>query len=222
MLDEHLRLGDANAAVVLESTPLLVAAYTDELDCVAVLSFSARLSDLGIDLPVGSRLLAVNTYFRGVWCAQDLVPGPHSLQRWTNFHPVIADFLSDDMSLVAARKHELEEAMWTRCVALGRAYLTRRTYGFRDGSPYHSAIPAKLLVDPAWPRAHLSRSSLAKRRPSNDLPTRWLVGSARNQRAHIPPIVVRATPVRAEAALVTKGCELLERAFPLPSWLRPS
>ena len=170
MLDEHLRLGDANAAVVLESTPLLVAAYTDELDCVAVLSFSARLSDLGIDLPVGSRLLAVNTYFRGVWCAQDLVPGPHSLQRWTNFHPVIADFLSDDMSLVAARKHELEEAMWTRCVALGRAYLTRRTYGFRDGSPYHSAIPAKLLVDPAWPRAHLSRSSLAKRRLDDDLP----------------------------------------------------
>ena len=36
-LKEHVKLGDSRAALVVSLNPLLVAAYTDELDCVAML-----------------------------------------------------------------------------------------------------------------------------------------------------------------------------------------
>src|SRR5581483_10306990 len=41
----HLLRGDARAAVVVSSEPLLVAAYSDELDAVAVLRFPAGLAE---------------------------------------------------------------------------------------------------------------------------------------------------------------------------------
>ncbi|HEU5117799.1 MAG TPA: hypothetical protein VFT74_14325, partial [Isosphaeraceae bacterium] len=60
-LREHLQNGDARAAVVVSVDPLRVAAYTDELDAVALLEFPPEfVEDYG--LRVGSRLLTVNGY----------------------------------------------------------------------------------------------------------------------------------------------------------------
>src|SRR5688572_27161776 len=64
MLNEHLLLGDSRAACVISMDPLLVVAYTDELDCVAMLSFPSWLIEEH-RLRLGSRLLTVNTYFYG-------------------------------------------------------------------------------------------------------------------------------------------------------------
>ena len=44
-LREQLQNGDSRAAVVLSPDPLLVAAYTEELDCVAVLKFPTELAE---------------------------------------------------------------------------------------------------------------------------------------------------------------------------------
>jgi hypothetical protein len=53
----HLDRGDARAALVAAITPdVLVAAYTDELDCVAMLRFPQELVDI-YDLEVGTRLI---------------------------------------------------------------------------------------------------------------------------------------------------------------------
>jgi len=38
-IEEQLQNGDSRAAVVVATFPLLIAAYTDELDCVAMLRF---------------------------------------------------------------------------------------------------------------------------------------------------------------------------------------
>src|SRR5687767_13892162 len=58
---EQLAAGDSRAAVVMKINPLLVAAYTDELDCVAILRFDDSLV-AEFDLTPGTRLLTVNTY----------------------------------------------------------------------------------------------------------------------------------------------------------------
>src|SRR5579884_1143605 len=64
--EQHLYYGDTRAAVVISTDPLLVAAYSDDLDCVVVLKFPAEFVD-EYQLHVGSRLLTVNLYTRGRW-----------------------------------------------------------------------------------------------------------------------------------------------------------
>ena len=84
MIAEHMNCGDSRAAVVAQVSPLVVAAYTDELDCVVLLSFPDELAG-EYQLRVGSRLLTVNTYGKAKRIASDLQEGPNALHRWTNF-----------------------------------------------------------------------------------------------------------------------------------------
>jgi hypothetical protein len=140
MLDEHLQRGDSRAALVVSTAPLLIAAYTDELDCVAILRYPDELVRTH-QLSVGSRLLTVNTYCGGDRIAWDLEPGPKNQHRWVNFYPVIADFLSDDRERIQRRKAEILEEEWVRCRGMGNFYLHTRPGYSRDGSPHFSMVP---------------------------------------------------------------------------------
>jgi hypothetical protein len=140
MLNEHLRLGDSRAACVMSVEPLLVAAYTDELDCIAMLSFPSWLAEEH-GLSVGSRLLSVNTYMRGRGIAPDLVLGTHQLDRFTNFYPIIADFLSEEHQRIAQRKNEISEYEWDRCTRLGNEHLRTFPNRWRNGYPRYSSEP---------------------------------------------------------------------------------
>jgi hypothetical protein len=143
MLDEHLRLGDSRAACVTSIEPFLVAAYTDELDCVAVLGFPAWLVEEH-NLKVGGRLLTVNTYRRGQRIMSDLMAGSRQLGRYVNFYPVIAEFVSDDVQRIAARKAEIVEEEWLRCERMGIESLQRFPNRWRNGSPFWSDQPVPL------------------------------------------------------------------------------
>jgi hypothetical protein len=136
-LDEHLRLGDTRAACCVSVEPLLVAAYSDELDCVALLSFPGWLADRFGLLP-GFRLLTVNTYMDEANLAPDLVAGPRQLGRYTNFYPVIADFVSEDTERIDQRKATISEEEWRRCDELGEDYVRDSPGQWRNGSPLYS------------------------------------------------------------------------------------
>ena len=141
MVDEHLREGDSRAAVVISCSPLLVAAYTDELDCVAILRFPSEFKNR-FALQQGSRLLTVNTYYVLSSIAGDLIAGSGSFKRYQNFYPLIAEFLSDNSERIAQRKSQIAESEWDRCLLLGREYLVNRPGVVRDGSPFASFKPA--------------------------------------------------------------------------------
>jgi len=136
---EHMSFGDSRAAVVVSSDPILVAAYTDELDCVAMLRFEpgSHIPDLAL----GSRLLTVNTYKRGTKLDSDLFPGPLRMDRWVGFYPIIADFICSDQGVVDRRKAEIEAEEWERTHRLGVDYLSAHPGISRHGSPCKSAIP---------------------------------------------------------------------------------
>jgi hypothetical protein len=139
--EEHLQHGDSRAAVVMSVDPLLVAAYTDEMDCVALLSFPPELvAEYG--LQVGTRLLTVNLYGRGGPLMRDLQNGPASYRRYSNFRPYIAEFLSSDYDRIEARKAGIEESEWVRAEAMGREYLAKNGPRARDGRPMRCARPA--------------------------------------------------------------------------------
>jgi len=134
---DHLLRGDSRAAMVVSVSPLLVAAYTDELDCVAMLKFP---DDLVKDykLRVGTRLLTVNNYTPGETPVADLESGSGSYHRYSNFFPFIAEFLSNDRKRIEQVKANISTVEWLRTKQLAKAYLASGKRRFRDGLPLMS------------------------------------------------------------------------------------
>lgn len=141
VLVEHLHHGDSNPAVVLSVDPLLVAAYSADFDAVVVLRFHPATLDL--PLQVGSRLLSVNTYFDGGSLAPDIVRGPLASGAWSNYHPVVADFICTDLRHIARHKAAIGEPVWRRTWDLGHQHLAQRPSQVRDGAPHRSKRPAR-------------------------------------------------------------------------------
>jgi hypothetical protein len=141
-IDQHLAGGDSRAALVVSVAPLRVAAYTDELDCVAIVAYPDEFVE-EYGLVVGTRLLTVNTYFRNVQPEADLVPGPESTGNWSGFHPMIAEFISDDMDRIERRKAEISDEEWRRAYKMGKARLKEQPGLARDGRPPYSGEAAK-------------------------------------------------------------------------------
>jgi hypothetical protein len=136
---EHMHYGDSRAALVIELKPIVIAAYTDELDCIAWLQFPAKYQ-APIALSRDQRLLTVNTYARrqgGV--AADLILGPGDTGHWGNFSPIIAQFISSDVEAMERRVKEIEEREWQRCAELAQSTPRR----MRDGRPTKSLLPAR-------------------------------------------------------------------------------
>jgi hypothetical protein len=146
VLKEHIRRGDSQPAVVVETQPFLVAAYSEDLDCVAILRFPDRfVGEYG--LQARSKLISVNTYGRAKRYQRDLIPGPNRDDSWTGFHPVIADFVSDDEGVIEHRKNGIGRELWTHVYGLGIDYI--RTYPgvWRDGRPFHSKKPIYSITE---------------------------------------------------------------------------
>lgn len=142
-VEENLRQGDHGAAVVISAAPLLVAAYSRELDCVALLRFSDQFATK-YDLKSGVRLLAVNIHLGwNFFLPEDLKPGPRQTGKCRNFAPLIAEFLTGDDEAVKKKKSEIAEAEWRRAESFGKEYLKQNGEKARDGRPLLCHLPAK-------------------------------------------------------------------------------
>jgi hypothetical protein len=139
---ECLQNGDSRAAVVVLLRPLLVAAYTDVLDCIVLLEFPQELAT-EYGLRDDSRLLAINNYRRTDEVDADLIPGPNDTQTWSGFQTIIAEFASDDRERIEQRKSQISTAEWRRAYQMGKAYLEQRPGVWRDGRPGFSGEPAE-------------------------------------------------------------------------------
>jgi hypothetical protein len=134
---KQLKTGDSRAAMVVSVSPLMVAAYMDEMDCVVLLKFpDALVTQYG--LKERARLLTVNFYDRDPGMACDLCPGPKNTKRWTNFGPLIADFLTDDQQRLTMRKKQISDSEWQRTWTMGQEYLKRHSNQIRDGRQIYS------------------------------------------------------------------------------------
>ncbi len=137
-ITEHLCFGDTRAAVVVKADPIVVAAYSDELDCVALLRFRNWVRRV-YRIELGTRLLTVNTY---TWIrdavAVDLIPGPQASGTYGDFYPMIAEFLAADLTPIEARKARISEREWDRAQQMGTQFIQDYPDRVRIGSPYMS------------------------------------------------------------------------------------
>jgi hypothetical protein len=141
---EHLLCGDSRAAMVVSIKPLLVAAYTDEFDCIAMLRFPDSLVS-EYKLKMYDRLLTVNLYRPNGNFAKDLEHGDASYHRYFNFIPFIAEFLSDDLAQIKLRKSQILAEEWARTKYLAEEYIVKNgKTQVRDGRPLYCEDPAQI------------------------------------------------------------------------------
>ena len=135
--EEHLRHGDAGPAVVVDTNPVRVAAYANELDAVVMLAFEASALESMV-LSRGDRLLCVCTYEpagQTPGYAADIIPGPRASGHFRNAAPLIADFLSDAPARIELIKGAFDPAIWAHLDSLVHQH--REYFGTkaRPGNP---------------------------------------------------------------------------------------
>ncbi|MBM4777487.1 MAG: hypothetical protein GQE15_07260 [Archangiaceae bacterium] len=153
-LSEHLEKGDSRAAVVVSTTPLLVAAWSDDLDGAVLLRFPGAFVER-YSLTPGTRLLTVNLYqalrhprTKEPVVAVDLVPGPMAT-GWSNVLPCIAEFVSDDTERIEARKRAIDEAEWRQLDEAAKVRVERLGANTaRPGSPLLLGTPVAIGGSP--------------------------------------------------------------------------
>ncbi len=146
LITDQLQHGDSRAAVVVNAQQAIVAAYTDELDCVALLKFDPNIAQTR-GWKIGTRLLTVNIYvLREKGVASDLTLGPKDTGSHGNFRALIADLLTDDLERVEYRKSQISESEWSRALEMGRQALAKPDLKPRDGRPLNCGAPAKAEV----------------------------------------------------------------------------
>ncbi len=145
-IEEHLMYGDSRAALVISVSPLLISAYSDEIDCIALLRFDDSFAE-DYDLKIGSRLITVNTYsdLQDTY-EEDLFAGSKAYGRYGNFSPFIAKFLTDDNIEIENRKTQIKEDEWLRVKVFSDEYLSKPNAKARDGRPLFCALPANLPI----------------------------------------------------------------------------
>lgn len=147
-LNEHLDRGDSRAAIVASVKPLVVSAYSDELDAVILVQFPNALVDQ-YSLAVGDRLIASWVYPSLGQDPSDIVLGSGNLKRYNNGAPIVADFLSGSIDKLKQRKLGVSAQEWARANDLTPTALKRANGRYRSCFPLVTGLPPELLGTPA-------------------------------------------------------------------------
>jgi hypothetical protein len=129
-----IQKGDTRAAGVISLSPLRIAAYNDDLDCVVMLQFPQEFA-LIFDLKIGTQLLTVNTFGFEEKVQGDLITGPLNSNVFQVVSPIIADFLVEDTALLADKKNDIDDEEWAKMFNMGRRMHRFFPSLHRDGRP---------------------------------------------------------------------------------------
>ncbi|MFO0693767.1 MAG: hypothetical protein U0230_09455 [Polyangiales bacterium] len=140
-IGEYLQLGDSQPAKVVSLDPLVVSVYSVDLDAAMLVrypnEFVARYG-----LEHGTRLVSVNVYWiyrresdGAPFFPVDVSPGP-GYSGWSDFMPLIADFLCEDQQAVEERRASIGDSEWrTLDDRTERRLAKGGTSTARDGRP---------------------------------------------------------------------------------------
>ena len=141
MIAAILAVGDTQPATVISMRPLLVSAYSDDFDAVAILDIPGALKDV-YGLKLGTRLLTCCFYGPDDRIQNDITPGPGYPKRWQIFMPVLADITSGDYHQIRRHKRRFSEDDWHKTWYMGLEYRKKRPGWVRFGLPGLSMVEA--------------------------------------------------------------------------------
>lgn len=136
-ISEHISFGDSQGAIVASTSPLLIAAYNEDIDCVIMLKYEKKIQQR-YQFKEGDRLICVNTFGKWDDLQSDLIPGPRNTGYWTLVHPIIADLVSSDESVIQQRKDQIGDTGYAYIARLAKEYLQKKPNVFRDGKPIYA------------------------------------------------------------------------------------
>ncbi|MBR1701641.1 MAG: hypothetical protein IJ716_06760 [Lachnospiraceae bacterium] len=110
-VDQWLRMGDTNPAIVKSVDPLIISAYAQDVDAVLFLKFPKKLVQI-YGLEVGTRLVTSNIFHQ--WDSKDVIQGEFSTHAYGDFIPIVQLFLSDEVLKIIKRPETIPEEMWER------------------------------------------------------------------------------------------------------------
>ncbi|WP_272862114.1 hypothetical protein [Aureisphaera galaxeae] len=135
---EHIKFGDSQGAIVVSASPLLIAAYNGDIDCVVMLKFEEKIQKK-YAFKVKDRLICVNTFGETPKLQSDLIPGVNNTNTWTLVHPIIADLVSSNTMALTKRKNEIGDDGYEYIWKLANEYLNLKKGVHRNGKPFYSA-----------------------------------------------------------------------------------
>ncbi len=132
-----LMYGDTQPALVVSVDPLLVAAYSDEMDAVIMLRFPTEFVDI-YNLSVGTRLTTSNIYYTELQFAKDIFVGEDYLHNYVDFIPFVQLFIGKHDDKIAAKVKLFSEDVWSKVEGMADDYLRNHPGLYRDGFFYFS------------------------------------------------------------------------------------
>ena len=129
--------GDTQPAIVCSTEPLLIAAYSDEMDAVVMLKFPSELISM-YDLRIGTRLVSSTAYKKatGEPAASDIFFGEGYSGEFIDFYPIVQLFIAQDDEKIRSRTELFDEETWARVERLAAEYLSEHPDTVRDGFFY--------------------------------------------------------------------------------------
>lgn len=142
-INDYMMNGDTQPAIVYSLNPLIISAYSDEMDGVVFLEFPDRLAEI-YNLHVGMRLVTSNVYAYGFSIAKDITVGNGYLKRYTDFTPIVQLFLAKDEDYVMRRTELFNDKIWERVKYLTENY-SDSGYKARKGFYYFTKVNGSMI-----------------------------------------------------------------------------
>ena len=124
--------GDTQPAVVVSTSPLLIGAYSDEMDAVVMLRFPEEFAKQ-YALSVGTRLTTSNVYFAERAIASDIHIGMQYSHRYTDCAPLVQLFLGKKDERIMEKTKLFGEEVWQTVTDKADEYLHLYPNCSRDG-----------------------------------------------------------------------------------------
>lgn len=127
-----LLYGDTQPAVVVSTAPLLIGAYSDEMDAVVMLRFPEEFAKQ-YDLTVGTRMTTSNVYFSKGAIADDIHVGEKYSRQYTDFSPLVQLFFGKKDDKIKQKTELFGEDTWQAVTEKAKEYLRLNPDCSRDG-----------------------------------------------------------------------------------------
>ncbi len=130
-----LCFGDTQPAVVVSTDPLLIAAYSDEMDAVVMLRFLNEFAEL-YNLSAGTRLTTSTVYSYGARVAEDIHVGENYSCQFADFIPIVQLFIGKNDDKIMQKTELFGENIWQTVSQKAEEYMRLYPDCARDGFFY--------------------------------------------------------------------------------------